>query len=99
MSDAFAVDLNRLADTIEDLERVEEEMAELATRLTKRSTDLHLTWHGRAADAHVAAHGRWDARFAQLRDALDRMRAAAAVARDNYTAAADGNVRMWQQVG
>ena len=34
-----------------------------------------------------------------MRDALGQMRAAAHTAHGNYTAAADTNLRMWEQVG
>ena len=92
---AFAVDLGRLDDTVTLLAArtaaIEDQLATLDTRIAA----LQSTWNGAAADAQLAAHREWLAGAQDMRDGLATMRAAAATAHANYTAAVDANLRMW----
>lgn len=97
--DTFTADPDLLAATVDDLAAVGADLEELALALQARVERLHGSWLGQAATAHAEAHHRWDQSCGAMRDALTRMRAAAAVARDNYTSAADANARSWAELG
>jgi WXG100 family type VII secretion target len=100
MSDTapYAVDLDLLAATIEALGRCEETCDEALDDVRDDVARLHLTWSGRAADAQAAAQRGWEAGFAQMREGLAAMRAAAATADGNYRAAVEANLAMWRSV-
>ena len=97
--DVFEVDADELLHVVDRMAACEAGMRDLAADLERRIDALHLTWQGEAAAAHVLAQATWDRGFADMRDALRQMRAAAHTAHGNYTAAADTNLRMWEQVG
>lgn len=94
----FHADLDQLADLLDDLAGGHDALELLAAELARDLARLHDRWDGSAASAHLAAQVDWDAGFAAMRSALKAMRAAAAAARGNYTAAACANVAMWDQV-
>lgn len=98
-ADVFDVDADQLTHTVDRMAASGAILHDLADRLSARVAALHLTWDGAAADAHRAAQAGWEAGFAEMREALDRMRAAARSAHASYTSAADANLRMWEQVG
>jgi WXG100 family type VII secretion target len=97
--DAFEVDVDELLHVIDRMTSCEAALSDLAADLERRIRDLHLTWQGEAAQAHDQAQAAWDHGFHDMREALGQMRTAAHTAHDNYTAAADTNLRMWAQVG
>ena len=97
--DTFDVDADQLAHTVDRMVSCGATLHDLTDRLSARLAALHLTWDGAAAEAHRTAQSEWEAGFAEMREALDRMRAAARTAHTSYTSAADTNLRMWQQVG
>ena len=90
--DVFEVDIDALLHVVDRMATCQAALHDLATGIERRMAGLHLTWQGEAADAHVVAQQTWDRGF---RD----MRAAAYTAHDNYTSAADTNLRLWEQVG
>jgi WXG100 family type VII secretion target len=96
--DAYSLDTDGLYAVISELARGHAALAELATRLDHRIEELHLTWDGQAAEAHWLAQQAWASGFADMRDALDRMRGAADTAHANYTSAAVTNRSLWEQV-
>jgi WXG100 family type VII secretion target len=96
--DAYSLDADDLAATVDDLARAHAALHELAIDLERRIGELHLTWEGQAAEAHRLAHAVWDQDFAEMRDALDRMRHAADTAHRNYTSAATANRQLWESV-
>lgn len=98
-ADAFEVDPDQLAHVVDRMAACESGLRDLAADLERRVQALHLTWRGDAAAAHELAQAAWDDGFREMRDALRQMRTAARTAHDNYTAAADTNLRMWEQVG
>ncbi|NEW37151.1 WXG100 family type VII secretion target, partial [Nocardia cyriacigeorgica] len=57
------------------------------TQIDTRVAAVQSSWSGQAADAHATAHRDWLAGAQDMRDGLERMRAAAVTARDNYTSA------------
>jgi WXG100 family type VII secretion target len=92
---AYAVDLDLLLDTIDQLARCEEACDEGLERVSARVRALQTTWSGLTADAQASAQVEWEAGFALMREGLADMRRVAATARANYLEAADTNVRMW----
>ena len=97
--DTFDLDADQLTRTVDQMAACGAILQELADRLSARIAALHLTWDGVAAEAHRTAQAEWGASFAEMRESLDRMRAAARTAHTSYTSAADTNLRMWQQIG
>jgi len=90
----FAVDLDDLLATVDDLARCG---AQLEAALAAIA-GVHLPWTGHAALAQAAAQIEWEAEFSAMREALAVMRSAASAAHENYSDAADTNLRMWEQV-
>ncbi len=97
--DVFEVDIDALLHVVDRMATCQAALHDLATDIERRMAGLHLTWQGEAADAHVVAQQTWDHGFRDMRAALQQMRAAAYTAHDNYTSAADTNLRLWEQVG
>jgi WXG100 family type VII secretion target len=90
---------------VEDLQRVKREMLTthqrlqtLAADLEKQMATLHDTWEGEAAEAQKLAQAEWRKGFALMRDALEELHLVATTAHTNYTASADANLAMWNQL-
>ena len=94
----FAVDLDELMRSVEEMARCGEALDVLLEDVRRRVGDLQLTWEGSAADAQAAAQAEWESGFRRMRAALATMRAAARAAHGNYSAAVATNLRMWEQV-
>ena len=92
---AFAVDLTRLDATVAVLGDRTAAVETLLADLDARIARLHELWSGAAAAAQLDAHRRWLAGAQDMRDGLAAMRAAAATAHGNYSAAVAANVAMW----
>lgn len=56
---------------------------------------LGTAWYGDAGEAERSAQQRWDDGAREMREALARLRQIAEGAHENYTAAAQTNVRNW----
>ena len=98
MSGAFAVDLDELLRSIDEMTRCGDALDVLLDDLRRRVAALHDTWDGLAASAQVSAQAEWEAGFRAMREALAAMRGAADVAHGNYGGAVATNLRMWEQV-
>ncbi len=96
--DVFTVDAGELAHVVDQMAACESALHELAADLERRIASLHLSWDGQAAAAHVVAQAEWEHGFRGIREALAVMRAAGRVAQGNYTAAAETNLQLWEQV-
>lgn len=94
----YGVDLAELQATVDELGRTGTALDALLDEVAARVAALHGTWSGLAAGAQAAAQAEWEAGFRQMREGLAAMRAAGATAHGHYSAAADTNVRMWEQV-
>jgi WXG100 family type VII secretion target len=94
----FAVDLDELLRSIDEMARTGRALDALLDDVTDRLASLHLTWSGEAAVAQDAAQAEWEAGFREMRAALAQMRRAADTAHGNYGSAALTNLRMWEQV-
>jgi WXG100 family type VII secretion target len=98
MAARFSVDVDALRRTVDEMAACGEGLHGLADALARQVHALHGTWEGQAAVAQEAAQQQWEAGFRSMREALARMRVVAAVAHDNYAAAATANLEMWQRV-
>jgi WXG100 family type VII secretion target len=98
VSGPFTVRLAQLADVIDQLDRFDQHLESALAEADRRVDELHVTWSGAAARAHRAAHDEWTRGAADMRAGLAAMRAIAATAHANYTAAVTANAQMWQQV-
>ncbi|GAW49853.1 MULTISPECIES: WXG100 family type VII secretion target [unclassified Nocardioides] len=98
MSSAFAVDLDELMRSIDEMARAGAALDVLLSDVAARVAALHETWSGEAAAAQAAAQAEWEAGFREMRSALASMRAAADLAHGNYGDAVATNLRMWEQV-
>lgn len=96
---AFVADLDELSAVVRSLAACERRLATLADDLARAQSVGQEHWDGAAADAEATAYAGWHAGCAAMREALDRMRAAADRARTQYSATADLNRALWQQVG
>ena len=96
---AFVADLDELSAVVRSLTACERRLATLADDLARTQSVGQEHWGGAAADAEATAHAGWHAGCAAMREALDRMRAAADRARTQYSATADLNLALWHQVG
>jgi WXG100 family type VII secretion target len=98
MTDVFTIDTDDLESVISDVEAVENRLETLTSDLEGQMRRLHATWEGLAAQAHDEAHAEWTEGMRTMRQALADLRAAARGAHGNYTAAANANVSMWQDL-
>ena len=98
MSGSYHVRLDRLAETVEHLDRLDAHLETMAAVAVRRVDELHLTWTGEAAAAHRVAHQRWLHGVAEMRSGLQQMRSIAATAHGNYSAAVAANVTMWREL-
>jgi WXG100 family type VII secretion target len=96
--DVFAVDADDLAHVVDQLAACESALHELAADLERRIAALHVSWDGQAAAAHLVAQAEWEHGFRGMREALAVMRVAGRVAHGNYTASAETNLQLWEQV-
>ena len=94
----YGVDLTELEATVDELARTGTALDALLDEVAARVAALHGTWSGLAAGAQAAAQAEWEAGFREMCEGLDAMRAAGVTAHGTYSAAAETNVRMWEQV-
>ena len=94
----FTFDPERAEDVVAELTAVEAHLTEVVVDLRWRVHRLHETWAGTAAGAHLAAHEGWTQSYAEMHDALVRMRRAVRTADRNYQSATAANTSMWQAV-
>ena len=98
MATGFGVDVDALRRTVDEMAVCGDGLHDLAETLARQVQALHDTWEGQAAVAQATAQREWEAGFRSMREALARMRVVAAVAHDNYAAAATANVEMWARL-
>lgn len=98
MSVKYTVDLDELDGSIGDMGTFDARVQKHLDALDSVVTQLQGVWHGDAADAQHDAHEKWTTGAQEMRTALAAMKAAATVAHENYTQAAEANRRMWTQV-
>jgi ESAT-6 family protein len=91
------VDLDWLADIIEQIDRFDRRIESALEDVNGRVNRLHATWTGEAAAAHRKAHQEWTRGVAEMRDGLAAMRRNAEIAHGNYSSAVTTNSGMWEQ--
>jgi WXG100 family type VII secretion target len=94
---AYRVDLDLLDDIVEQISRFDQHLQTALEDAQSRVDTLHATWSGKAATAHRQAYDEWVRGVVDMRAALEEMRRNAQIAHDNYSSAANSNLRMWQQ--
>jgi WXG100 family type VII secretion target len=94
----YAVDLELMAATIEQLAAAEVACDEALDDIRRDVARLHLTWTGRAAAAQAEAQEAWEAGFVRMRAGLAAMREAAGTSHGNYRAAVEANLAMWRSL-
>jgi WXG100 family type VII secretion target len=94
----FEVDVDELRAVVAAMTAQSATLRDLADEVEAASTSLNAEWSGLARDAHVTAHTRWAGDFVQMRDALTDLHTIGGTAADNYAAAVEANVAMWEQV-
>ncbi|MGH3774034.1 MAG: WXG100 family type VII secretion target [Pseudonocardiaceae bacterium] len=95
MPDWFVVDLDQLDSVVSRLAAFEQTLERRIADVDARVQHVHGVWSGDAAAAHLAVHREWLAGARRMRTALAEIKAAAATAHGNYTAAVAANQRMW----
>lgn len=94
----FEIDLDELDGVISDLERTERRLETLTHDIERQILALHESWEGLSAIAQKEAQAEWNQGMEAMRTALADLRAASRMAHTNYSAAAEDNLKMWQQV-
>ena len=95
MADAFRIDPEALADAVQRMGEFQRCAEDVLAEIDSRVTRLHATWTGQGAAAHSEAHRHWARGEAMMREALARLKAAAATAHANHTGAMVQNLSMW----
>jgi WXG100 family type VII secretion target len=95
--DGYRVDLDRLADIVDQISRFDQRIEAALEDVDGRVDRLHATWIGEAAGRHRRAHEEWQRGVAEMRAGLDQMRRNAQIAHGNYSSAVTTNSRMWGQ--
>jgi len=91
----FVVDLEQLDSVMSRLAAFEQTLERHIADVDARVQHIHGVWSGDAAAAHLAAHRGWMAGAQEMRTALAEIKAAAATAHSNYSAAIAANKQMW----
>ena len=95
MADPFTVDTDALAEAVQRMRDYIQHSASVVAEANSLMAHLHETWSGVAATAHAEAQRKWDRGDEILRDALGQLETTGRTAQQNYTQAADTNLKMW----
>jgi WXG100 family type VII secretion target len=94
----FEVDVDELRAVVAAMTAQSATLRDLADEVEAASTSLSAEWSGLARDTHATAHTRSAGDFVLMREALTDLHAIGGTAADNYAAAVEANVAMWEQV-
>jgi WXG100 family type VII secretion target len=95
MAEAFRVDPQALADSMQRMTELQHYAESMLAEIDSLVANLHATWSGEGAAAHAEAHRHWARGEAMMREALAQLRTAGATAHRNYTGAMSTNLAMW----
>jgi WXG100 family type VII secretion target len=95
MADSFAVDTDALAEAVQRMREYIQHSASVVAEANSLMAHLHETWSGLAAAAHSEAQRKWEHGDQMLREALGQLETAGRTAHQNYTLAAEANMKMW----
>jgi WXG100 family type VII secretion target len=93
--DAFRVDPAALLAVIDRMAAFDSQLEAHLAQAANSVSRLGTTWYGDGGEAERAAQARWDEGAHEMREALARLRQIAEGAHENYSSAAQTNVRMW----
>jgi WXG100 family type VII secretion target len=80
---------------VDELQQITTALEDALREADDAVTRLHNVWEGDGAVAHRAAHDRWSGDAEAMNKAVAQLRALLTIARGNYDAAAEANLRMW----
>ncbi|MCX2934246.1 WXG100 family type VII secretion target [Mycobacterium sp. CVI_P3] len=95
MADAFAVDLDRLADIVDRMAAYQAVVDAMLEECDAVVANLHAQWEGVASEAHDAVHKQWKEGADMMRNALAQLRSAGAHAHTAYGGAIEANLKIW----
>ncbi len=95
MAEAFAVDPDALAETVQWMAAFQRYAEDMLAEIDSVVGRLHTAWTGAAAAAHAEAHRHWTLGEATMRAALVQLKTAGATAHANYTGVMATNLAMW----
>lgn len=95
MAEAFAVDLDRLADIVERMAAYQTVVDSMLEECDSVVANLHAQWDGVASESHAAVHKQWKEGADMMRTALAQLRAAGAHAHTSYSGAVEANLKIW----
>ncbi|WP_069166896.1 WXG100 family type VII secretion target [Nocardia altamirensis] len=94
MVDQYRVDLAQLEAVTAKVGGLTAFVAETLREIDERVATVQQTWTGQAADAHATAHAEWVTAAAKVNEGLDKMKRAAAAARQSYESGTAANLAM-----
>jgi WXG100 family type VII secretion target len=92
---AFAVDPAALLAVVDRMSEFDRELEGHLGRAESSVARLGTSWDGDAGEAGRMAQQRWHDGARAMREALNRLREIAEGAHENYSTAAQANVRNW----
>ncbi|MBB3602524.1 WXG100 family type VII secretion target [Mycolicibacterium sp. BK556] len=95
MADAFAVDLDRLANIVERMASYQQVVDSMLDECDAVVANLHAQWDGVASQSHAAVHEQWKQGADMMRVALGQLHAAGAHAHSSYSGAVEANLKIW----
>ena len=95
MADAFAVDLDRLADIVERMASYQTTVDSMLDECDAVVANLHAQWKGVASESHAAVHEQWKQGADMMRNALAQLRWRETHAHTSYSGAIEANLKIW----
>ncbi len=92
---SFRVDPAALLAVVDRMSEFDQQLEAHLARTAASVAQLGTSWYGDGGDAEKSAQQRWDEGAREMRDALVRLRQIAEGAHENYSGAAQTNVRNW----
>jgi WXG100 family type VII secretion target len=92
---AFHVDPAALLAVVDRMADFDQQLEAHLAHANGSVAALGASWYGDAGQAERSAQQRWDEGAREMRDALARLRQIAEAAHENYSGAAQTNVRNW----
>lgn len=92
---AFSVDPSTLLAVVDRMTAFDSELEAHLAQAANSVARLGTSWYGDGGEAERAAQARWNEGAHEMREALARLRQIAEGAHENYSSAAQTNMRMW----
>jgi WXG100 family type VII secretion target len=91
----FSVDPSALLAVVDRMSEFDGQLEGHLAQAADSVAQLGTAWYGDAGEAERAAQQRWDEGAREMREALAKLRQVAGRAHENYSSAAQTNMRMW----